>query len=67
MGNKRPKSNKELEHFLETLELLEPNKYEVLGKYLNADTYLLMKHNECDKTCQERAFCCLCVVHFCPP
>ena len=50
MGNKRPKSNKELEHFLETLELLEPNKYEVLGKYLNADTYLLMKHNECDKT-----------------
>ena len=50
MNGKRLKSNKEFDHFLETLETLEPNKYLVLGKYLNADTYLLMKHHECGKT-----------------
>lgn len=50
MSVSRVKSNKEFEHFLETLEMLEPNQYEVLGKYLNADTYLYMKHKTCGRT-----------------
>lgn len=50
MATLRSKSAREFELFLETLESLAPNQYEVLGKYLNIDTYLYMRHKSCGKT-----------------
>lgn len=46
----RTKASKEFEHFLETIEVLAPKEYDVLGKYLNMDAYLLMKHKVCQRT-----------------
>ena len=44
------KSTKEVDQFLAELERIEPNGYEGLGKYLNQDTYVYMKHCTCGKT-----------------